>query len=279
MKEILEKYKNYLIARKQSLNYHNIMRVFFVYLETEKINYTKLTQETITNFFNANPNYDKNTLTQFIKSGRHFYSQFLEVPKEQNEWYKIKYFKGHKNTPKFLSLEELNEIIKYFCSFENRLMSPAKADTFINFIYMTGLRKEEILKLKRADIDLESNPCSIRIVGKGDKERYVYFSEIYSPKLKQKLLDYFSSETEETNAFNLTLGKLNYFVRKMNKYLKDKKITPHLFRHSFSKYLLDKGIPLTYIQNMLGHSSIMTTMIYLNPTNEQIKKFMTRKLK
>jgi site-specific recombinase XerD len=62
--------------------------------------------------------------------------------------------------------------------------------------------------------------------------------------------------------------------KKMNKYLKDRKITPHLFRHSFGRYLVDKGVPMNYIQSMLGHSSIITTMRYLSPTNDLIKKFM-----
>ena len=276
MNDILLKYKDYLIARKQSLNYFNVMRIFFNYLGEQKIDYKEITQETITNFINVHSEYEKRTLTQFVKAGRSFYSQFLEIPKEQNQWYKIKYFKGHKNTPKFLSIDDLKEIIKYFCTYENRLMNPFKAEVFITFVYMTGLRREEILKLKRVDINLETNPCEIKIIGKGDKERFVYFSDKYSPKLKEKLKAYFSSEKEEINAFNITLGKINYFFRKMNKYLKDKKISPHLFRHSFSKYLLDCGVPITEISALMGHSSILTTMIYLNPTNEQIKKRMAQ---
>jgi integrase/recombinase XerD len=250
------------------------MRIFFAYMEEQKLDPQIITQEIITNFFNVNPDYEKRTLTQFVKSGRHFYSQFLQIPKEQNEWYKIKYFQGHKNTPKFLSIEEMNEIIGQFCTYENRLMNPTKARVFIRFVYMTGLRKEELLKLKRADINFEVNPVEIKVIGKGDKERFTYISEKYSPKLKQELLDFFAGEQEKDNAFNLTLGKINYFFRKMNKYMIDKKISPHLFRHSFGKYLMDKGVPLTYISSMYGHSSITTTMIYLNPTNEQIKHFM-----
>lgn len=251
--EILTNYKNFLIARKQSINYFNIMRIFFAYLEAQKIDYKIITQEIITNFINSHPEYEKRTLTQFVKSGRHFYTQFLQVPKEQNEWYKIAYYKGHKTTPKFITPEELKEIIRYFCTYENRLMPPNKAKVFIRFVYMTGLRKAELLNLKRTDINLNTNPCEIRVVGKGDKERFIYFAEKYSPNLKQELMDYFSSEIENINCFNMTIGKINYFFRKMNKYLPDRKISEHIFRHSFGKYLNDKGVPLTHIQNMLGH--------------------------
>jgi len=274
MNKILNDYKNFLTARKLSLNYFCIMRVFFAFLEKEKIEYKNITQETITNFFNANPSYEKSSLTQFIKAGRHLDTQFLEIPKEQSQWHKIRYFKGHKNTPKFLSIDELNEIIKKFSIYENRLMSPSKTKVFLTFIYMTGLRREEILNLKRADINLEGNPCEIRIIGKGDKERFIYFSEKYAPGLRQMLIDYFASEIEKENAFNLKKDRLIYFFKKMNKYIKNRKISEHLYRHSFSRYLFDKGVPITYIQSMLGHSSLTTTMIYLNPTNDQIKKQM-----
>ncbi len=274
MNDILEKYKSFLEARKLSLNYYNIMRIFFSWLEENKIDYLTLKQEHITNFINNNPEYSKATITQFIKAGRNMYKCFLNIPDETNEWKKIKYLRGHKNTPKFLSYEELKEIIGYFCTYENRLMSPFKAETFITFVYMTGLRKSEILNLKRKDIDLNKTPCEIKLIGKGDKERFIYFSEKYAPHLKDRLLEYFNSEVEEKNCFNITSKQIRYFFEKMNNYLKDRKISPHLFRHSYAKYLLNKGVPITYISSMLGHTNIETTMIYLNPTNEQIKKFM-----
>ena len=135
--EILNHYKDFLSARKQSQNYANVMRIFLSYLGEHKIDYTNINQESITGFFNAHPEYSKNTLTQFIKAGRSFYGQFLQMPKEKNEWYKIKYIKSPIRTPKFLTLEELGEIISKFCSYENRLMSPSKARVFITFIYMS----------------------------------------------------------------------------------------------------------------------------------------------
>lgn len=274
MNNILGKYKEFLIARRQSQNYFNIMRIFFAYLENQKSDYQNITQETITDFFNVHSEYEKRTLNQYIRGGRHFYTQFLQISQDKNEWYKIKYFKGHIDTPKFLTYEELGDLISYFCTYENRLMPPHKADVFITFVYMTGLRREEILKLKRTDINLEADPCEIKIIGKGDKERFVFFGQKYSPKLKEKLITYFKSEPENINCFNMTIGKVNYFFRKMNKYLKDRKISLHLFRHSFGQYLSEKGVPIEYIQEMYGHSSIQTTMIYLKPHRERIKKFM-----
>jgi site-specific recombinase XerD len=274
MNEQLNNYKEFLIARKLSLNYYNSMRIFFHYLEEQKIEPLNITQETITKFINANPQYKKNTLNQFITSGTHMYREFFQLTDDKNEWTKISYYKEHKNTPKFLSYDELQELIKYFRTYENRLIPHHKVDVFFTFIYMTGLRRAEIINLKRSDIDLNAEPAQIRVVGKGDKERFIFFSKKYSPKLKEKIIEYFSSEPENTNAFNITKWELIYMFKKMNKYLKDRKITPHLMRHSFGRYLVDKGVPITYISSMLGHSSIITTMRYISPLQDQIKRFM-----
>jgi site-specific recombinase XerD len=269
---ILDDYKTYLLARKQSTNYYNIIKLWLAYLEKNNIDYKEITQEIITKFFTDKSYYANESRNQFIKAANNFYEQFLQVPKEKNEWRKLKRYKRLKREPKFISLEELNDIVTRICNYENRLMPPIKAEALINFMYYTGLRKEELLTLKRCDINFEDNPCRIRVVGKGDKERFVYFSEKYSPSLKKKLSNYFSYEPENNNAFNLTLGKINYLIRKINHYMGEKKISAHSFRHSFGKYLLDKGVPLTYIQALYGHSSIQTTMIYLNPTQGMIEK-------
>jgi site-specific recombinase XerD len=229
MNQILTDFQNHLLARKLSANYYNVVKLWFAYLEKNNIDYLKFTQNDITNFINANPDYQKSTLTQFVKANRFFYGKFLNI--KDNEWEKIPYYKGHKTTPKFLSIDDLNEIISKFCTFENRLMNPYKTEVFIKFVYFTGLRKAEIISLKRDAFNFETNPVEIRVIGKGDKFRIVYISEKYSPKLRQMIIDYFSSEPQKTNAFNITKGQINYMFKKMNKYCKEKHVSPHIFRH------------------------------------------------
>jgi len=269
-KEILKKYKDYLVARKFSLCYPNYISLFLKYCKEQNINYDNINQGILTDFLNHDK-YSANTVNLFIKAGRSW-NQFLCTPNDKNEWLKIKYVRTPKRKPDCLTEEDLKKIIKYICTYENRLITPVKADALICFMYYTGLRREELLTLKRENIDLNFNPCSLKIMGKGAKERWIYFSDKYSPKLKEKLINYFNSELEIDNAFNLTLSKLNYLVKKMNKCLTDRTIHPHLFRHSFARCLVDKGVPLTYVARVLG-DSLQVAQIYVDPTENMVKAY------
>jgi len=263
MKEILEKYKNYLTARKSSMNYYNIIRIFLAYLQERNIEIANITQETITEFFNSNSNYSSNTRNQFIKAGRHFYS-FMNI--DISEWKKIKLIKVDWKIPKYISEKELEEGKKYIKTYHSKKYSIPKIEALLNFMYYSGCRKTEILTLKRADFNLEENVA--KVWGKGNKERVV----CYPTKVKKELEIYFSSEAEENNAFNITIGKIHYIMKLLEKYL-GRKIYSHLFRHSFARNLVhNKGVDLTTVSKLLGHSSLNTTMIYVTPDEKTIKE-------
>jgi site-specific recombinase XerD len=271
--EMLDKYKEYLSARNLSTVHYNFMRIWLTYLDKNNVEILNISQETITKFFSIN-NYAKNTFNSFIRAGRHFYN-FLGCSQDTNEWYKMNYSTIHRRIPTCLVVEEIERLIRYICSEHEDLMMPIKVEALIWFMFYSGLRKDEILTLKRSDIDYSVEPIAVKLIGKGDKQRIVYISEKYAPKFKTKLKRYFDASPEKDNAFNLTKGKLEYLMGIMRQYMPDKKISPHLFRHSFARYLLDKGVPITYVSWLLGHSDIKTTMIYAHPTDDMIKNFMT----
>ncbi len=260
--EVLQRYHNYLIARKLSLCYCNYISLFLKYCQEHNITYDNINASILTDFLNHDK-YSANTVNLFIKSGRHFY-KFLGVLDDKNEWIKIKYVRTPKRKPEYINEEELKELSKHL---------PNKLSLVISFLYYTGIRREELLTLKRQNIELMKSPCTVKVLGKGAKERLVFFSEKYSPKLREKLVQYFQSEEEKTNAFNISLSQLNYLCRKVNKYSVGKHIHPHLFRHSYAKTMMSKGLPITYLSYMLGHSNITTTQIYVNPTEELIKAY------
>ena len=106
-KEQLDGYLAYLTARGRSKNYYNIMRIWLNYLEENKIE--TITQEVITNFFITNAQYKDGTKCMFIKAGRDYYSAYMQVPKEQNEWYKIKLLKIPQRIPEYFTEKELEE--------------------------------------------------------------------------------------------------------------------------------------------------------------------------
>lgn len=263
MEEILNKYKEYLLARKQSLNYHNIIRIFLTYLKEKNIEISAITQETITEFFNLHSEYSSNTRNQYIKAGRNFYD-YLKI--DPNEWKKIKLIKVERKIPNYLTEQELGEIKKYLITNFSKKMTPDKIRAIIDFMYYSGCRKTELLTLKRVNFNLEEHIA--KLYGKGSKERIV----CYPDKVKQEIEAYFKIENEENNAFNITIGKLHYIMALLEKYL-GKKVYSHLFRHSFARNLIyNKGVDINTVSKLLGHSSLTTTMIYVNPDEKTIKE-------
>jgi len=133
------------------------------------------------------------------------------------------------------------------------------------FWFYTGLRREELATLRRSNIDLDR--CTVTVVGKGGKARTVPL-----PKDFAKHLDayFFSRHTEKTDiAFNVGYGGLYYRCKQLSTML-SMDITPHTFRRSCAIYLLDSGMTLPEVQEILGHASIETTVIYLKRSPQHL---------
>jgi site-specific recombinase XerD len=271
MIEILEKYQNYLLARNLSLVYKNFIKKFLEYCTAEHVEYQTITQQTITDFFNKNT-YASNSKNNFIKAGRSFYS-FLGIAKEQNEWFKIKMLKVERKLPEYLMLDDIQKAIKYITTYNSRLDS-TKIETVLYFMFYTGIRKSELLNLKRASFDLTN--CAVKIYEQKTKqEKIIYYPE----KLRDKIQSYFNTSQEKENSFNITLGEINYlFGEIISKHL-GKKIKPHLTRHGGARYMLEKGVPATIVQKILGHQSLNTTLIYLSPDQKMIERIYKEKIK
>ena len=133
--------------------------------------------------------------------------------------------------------------------------------TILTLLYDTAARASEIINLKIEDIHLEEK--YIILTGKGNKQRIV-------PMMKQtkSLLTLYYRENRIISGylFNINGKKFskNTLSEIVNKYSKiiNKKISPHTFRHTRAVHLLDKGVNIIYLQELLGHSSINTTMEY-----------------
>ena len=146
--------------------------------------------------------------------------------------------------------------------------------------YGSGLRVSELLTLKMDDINLELG--FIKCIGKGSKERIIPIGEIaldhllkYIQKYRPALL---KNNRERTLFLNIRGNKMSRqgFFKILVHYGKkagiSKQISPHTLRHSFATHLLNNGADLRTIQEMLGHSSISTTQIYTNVTNDILKE-------
>lgn len=150
----------------------------------------------------------------------------------------------------------------------------------IDFLFSTGMRVGEIVKLNKSDLDLEAKECIV--IGKGNKQRKVYFDARTKLEIKQ----YLSSRKDNEKALFVSLFKpfkrleisgIEIALRKIGKKL-NIKIHPHKFRRTLATKAIDKGMPIEQVQKMLGHAKIDTTLEYamVNENNVKIshKKYL-----
>jgi len=167
-----------------------------------------------------------------------------------------------KQLPKVISKSEVLEMLEKTKNLKHRLV--------IQLLYSSGLRLSELIDLKRNDIDVERNLINVR-KGKGSKDRITLLSE----RLKIELLKYYNQYSLKSDyVFEGRNGKytnksVQIIMEKASKII-NKKVSPHMLRHSFATHLLENGTDIRYIQKLLGHSDLDTTMIYTHVSNREL---------
>jgi len=216
----------------------------------------------------------KRTVNRKLSTLRSFYLFLLrlgEIDVSPLETINSLKFYAEKQIP--VSQEEMGILnSKVFPEIENLL-----DECIIETLYQTGMRKAELCGLKFEDVDLYKN--ELKILGKGNKERYVPISEKLGSLLKSYLETRKPKKEFENLFFVNRLGKkltekFVYIV--VNKYLSivtsKQKRSPHILRHSFATHVLDNGAEISKVKEILGHSSLASTQVYTNANIEQLKK-------
>ena len=184
--------------------------------------------------------------------------------------------------PDILNVEEISQMISSIDVNEN---FGQRNKTIIEILYGTGIRVSELIELKISNIFFKEN--IIRVVGKGDKERFVPIGM----QAKKSVNDYINNKRnhqkiEESSNDVLILSKDGkkltrhmIFTLIKNISIKSgitKKISPHTFRHSFASHLLKNGADLRTIQLILGHENITTTEIYTHLDSKHLLNVMKK---
>ncbi|MXS72569.1 tyrosine-type recombinase/integrase [Flavobacteriaceae bacterium W22] len=216
----------------------------------------------------------KRTVNRKLSTLRSFYLFLLrlgEIDVSPLETINSLKFYAKKQIP--VSQEEMGILnSKVFPEIENLL-----DECIVETLYQTGMRKAELCGLKFEDVDLYKN--ELKILGKGNKERYVPISEKLGSLLKSYLETRKPKKEFENLFFVNRLGKkltekFVYIV--VNKYLSivtsKQKRSPHILRHSFATHVLDNGAEISKVKEILGHSSLASTQVYTNANIEQLKK-------
>ena len=267
--------KDYLIVERNMSkhtirSYKKVFQILIDFLvnikgfQLKDITFEKVTRDIILEFLNYLEDNKKNnirTRNHRLASIKSFY-QYCAIDEIENidnirKILSIKAKKEVKKVMTYLTEEELNKI---FNNIDTTTIKGRRNLTLLVLLYDTAARASEIINLKLKDIHLEEK--YIILTGKGNKQRIVSMME----QTQQLLIKYIKEN-------NITTGYLfNKKGRKMNNdFIKDiikssikieKIISPHTFRHTRAVHLLDKGVNIVYIQELLGHVSINTTMEY-----------------
>lgn len=290
-KEQLKKYLEYCEFRKEldwnTLKAYKIdLTQFFEFVKVDLLNRNNI-EDYVTNLHKK---YKQKTIKRKIASVKAFYN-YLEEQEviDNNPFKKIKVkFKETKILPKIIPREEIEQLLNYIYEQEDKNSEKSykywlRDIAVIETLFATGARVYEISNIREDSIDLNSG--LIKIMGKGGKERYI---QIAVPEILNILKKYYLQNIE-------SIKKSGYFfvnnrgrryseqsIRLMiKKYTKlagiERNITPHMFRHSFATYLIEEEVDISYVQKLLGHSSIKTTQIYIHVAAKKQAKILREK--
>lgn len=258
----------------------------------EFITTTEINQKIINEYIHyLNKKYLKyKTIKRKIASVKAFYS-YLEYEEiiDYSPFNKIKTkIKEPKLLPKTIQKDYIDKIIHLLLKdlknskTEYQKKISLRNITLISVMLSTGIRVSELCNIKLKDIDLLEK--KLKIFGKGSKERILYLGNSNVVQLCQMYLTYNNTckknEYFFLNKFNKKLSEqtVRILLKKIESELElSTHITPHMFRHTFATTLLEKGVDIRYIQNILGHSSISTTQIYTYVTYSKQKEILTNK--
>lgn len=277
-KEQVTKYLEYCKFRKEldwnTLKAYRIdLRQFFEFTE-ENIPCKEKIEDYITELHKK---YKQKTIKRKIASIKAYYN-YLEEREiiEENPFRKIKVkFKENMILPRIIPREEIEKLLNYIYTQGNgvsrkRYRYWLRDVAVIEVMFATGARVYELSNIKVDNINL--NTGLIRIMGKGGKERYI---QIGTSEVLDILKRYYVqnlSEIKKSGYFFVNSRGSRYTEQSirlmLKKYTKragiERTITPHMFRHSFATYLIEEGVDISCVQQILGHSSINTTKIYIH---------------
>jgi site-specific recombinase XerD len=265
LQELLDKIENELklryYSRKTIKSYRHCLSDYFCYIK----NVTKNPDVVLLKKYllkKQDRGQSSQTVNLHLNAIKYFYREIFKSNIEIN----IKFAKTPSKLPVVLSRSEIEKIIVSIGNLKHKILT--------SLSYGAGLRVSEAINLKIKDVDLAE--LTIHIKGaKGNKDRITIFPE----KLKNDVINLIADRPGNDFLFASERGgKLTersaqkIFENSLKKAGIKKEATFHSLRHSFATHLLENGVDVRYVQELLGHQNIRTTQLYTKVTNPNLKK-------
>jgi site-specific recombinase XerD len=264
-----EEFKNYLVGQRKSSStvytYANFIQRFLSFYAHKLL--ADLDLRSIEVFMEqviAKGGYSVSSHRQCVSAFKHFSALKLGLAYAPED---LHFPKKDKKLPVVLSATEVIELIRVTRNLKHRAI--------IGLIYSSGLRIGELLSLRLSDLDLERQTIHVH-AGKGRKDRVCDLGE----RIKPMLINYAQTYRPQTYLFEGGEAGKPYSASSVRQFLKrsctaagiKKQVTPHTLRHSYATHLLENGVDVRYIQELLGHSRPETTMIYTHVTERKLRE-------
>lgn len=226
-------------------------------------------------------NVSKSTISRKLSSLRSFYNYLIKKEMVDSNYFSlIKNPRSDKSLPKYVKDEDID---KMFQVPNTRTWVGMRNLLIIRMLYATGLRVSELVNVKLSDIN--ESDRTIRVLGKGSKERIVVFGN----HTKEALQDYLVRGRREVDFHNSEYLFLNKdgnrlstrYVRKIIddiifKASIEMHVSPHMLRHTFATGMLNNGADLVSVKDLLGHESLNTTSIYTHVSDDKIREIYNK---
>jgi len=180
-----------------------------------------------------------------------------------------------KQIPVFVAEDALGKLLDEFRFGDN--FSGKRDRTVVEFLYLTGMRRSELINLRDTDVDLSAG--QVRVTGKREKQRIIplpagfvkYLKSYIELRREQGLPGGWFFVTDRGNKM-YDRAVYNIVIRYLSMVTTIEKKSPHVLRHTFATHMLNHGADLNSIKELLGHASLSATQVYTHSSFEQLKK-------
>jgi|YelNatPaOPRAMG01_1025707.scaffolds.fasta_scaffold00401_11 tyrosine recombinase XerD len=281
MNEILEDFLIYIQYEKNLsvntfLSYKRDLEDFLIFIDKNLQDLSKFNRKIWHDYLSyLYTKYNSRSIARKISAIRTFFKFLIrEGYIEKNVSYFITLPRISQYLPSFL---EESEVLRFLKLPDPKTPLGKRNQAILETLYATGIRVSELISINIDDLDLKRS--LIRCFGKGGKERIIPIGE-YAKESIEKYLDirsYFKPKNNEKALFlnkkgeRITRQGVWFIIKTYSKILNlPKKISPHTFRHTFATHLLERGVDIRVVQELLGHANISTTQIYTHITSNRL---------
>lgn len=284
MNEMIEEFLDHLTYEKKYSDntvaaYCRDLEKFSLYLKQKSIKFDAMDYSDVTDYmiFLSGEKMKSASINRHLSSIRSFYNYLLKRKKVTSSPFElISGPKKEQKLPNYLQYDEFLDLLstcdKNALGLRNRMI--------LELMFASGVRVSELVAIRLKDIDFKNR--EIKILGKGKKMRIVYFNKTcqtvmsqYVLEARQELLRGKTHEFLFVNHLGQPLtrrGVADILDKLIMKSSIKHKISPHTLRHTFATLLLNEGMDIREVQELLGHARLSTTSIYTHVSNEELRK-------